>query len=208
MSHTDPIAHQRRLQVRATLADVRRLLAGQALSRDVLARVTERLAQLAAQRELFDSADFPPPTASDGAGASTRYRLNPEDSDEDVALYLNAINPGKTTVPHNHTTWAAIVAIDGDELNRLYRRIDDGTDPARAALALEREVVVRPGQPIAFLPDDIHSIHVTGDEPTLHFHLYGQPLETLSGRIGIDLATGEIVNYNATQMKPGQEQRA
>ena len=46
------------------------------------------------------------------------------------------------------------------------------------------------------------------DRPTLHFHLYGQPLETLSGRIGIDLATGEIVNYNATQMKPGQEQRA
>ena len=39
-------------------------------------------------------------------------------------------------------------------------------------------------------------------------NLYGQPLETLSGRIGIDLATGEIVNYNATQMKPGQEVRA
>jgi hypothetical protein len=71
-----------------------------------------------------------------------------------------------------------------------------------------REVVVQPGQSLSFLPDDIHSIHVTGESPTLHFHLYGQPLETLSGRIGIDLATGQILNYNATQMKPGQEVRA
>jgi hypothetical protein len=54
---------------------------------------------------------------------------------------------------------------------------------------------------VAFLPEDIHSIHVVGDQPTLHFHLYGQPLETLSGRIGVKLETGEVVNYNATQFK-------
>src|SRR2546429_7377228 len=29
---------------------------------------------------------------------------------------------------------------------------------------------------------DIHSIAVVGEQPTLHFHLYGQPLETLRDR--------------------------
>jgi hypothetical protein len=65
-------------------------------------------------------------------------------------------------------------------------------------------VTVQPGTPIAFLPDDLHSIHVIGDAPTLHFHLYGRPLETLSQRIGVNLETGAVVNYNATQLKPSK----
>lgn len=137
-------------------------------------------------------------------GASTRYRLNAQDSDTDIALYLNSINPGKTTIPHNHDTWAVIVAIEGQEDNRVYRRTDDGSNPAKATLALEREVSVQPGTHIAFLAEDLHSIHVVGNAPTLHFHLYGRPLETLAGRIGVKPDTGEIVNYNATQMQASQ----
>ncbi len=208
MTTETSVSQERRRQVQDALADIRGLLAAAPLTRDLLARVTERLEQLAEQRALFPATDFPPPALGQGVGASTRYRLNPDDGAGEPALYLNSINPGKTTLPHNHTTWAAIVALSGQELNRVYRRSDDGSQAGRATLEQVREVVVQPGQPVSFLPDDIHSIHVTGDEPTLHFHLYGQPLETLSGRIGIDLATGEIVNYNATQMKPGQEQRA
>lgn len=208
MTTESSVSHERRQQVREALADIRDLLAAAPLTRELLAQITGRLEQLAQQRALFPAAEFPPPAPGQGVGASTRYRLNPDDADGEPALYLNSINPGKTTLPHNHTTWAVIVALSGQELNRVYRRSDDGSQPGRATLEQVREVVVQPGQSVSFLPDDIHSIHVTGDEPTLHFHLYGQPLETLSGRIGIDLATGEIVNYNATQMKPGQEQRA
>ncbi|MGZ0105903.1 cysteine dioxygenase [Achromobacter sp. KK8] len=208
MTAANSVTLERRQRVQDTLADIRGLLAAAPLTRDLLAQITGRLEQLAQQRALFPAAEFPPPAPGQGVGASTRYRLNPDAAAGEPALYLNSINPGKTTLPHNHTTWAVIVALSGQELNRVYRRSDDGSRPGRATLEQVREVVVQPGQPVSFLPDDIHSIHVTGDEPTLHFHLYGQPLETLSGRIGIDLATVEIVNYNATQMKPGQEQRA
>lgn len=212
MSTESAIAIERRQHVQAALSDIQALLrAGPAtgsVTREQLAAVTARLEQLAQRRELFPVSDFPPPTAAQGVGASTRYRLIPDDAAGVPALYLNSINPGKTTLPHNHTTWAVIVALSGQELNRVYRRSDDGSQEGRATLEQVREVVVQPGQSVSFLPDDIHSIHVTGDTPTLHFHLYGQPLETLSGRIGIDLATGQILNYNATQMKPGQEVRA
>jgi len=192
------VAAERRQRVSETLSDIRQLMAGKALSRELLADISARLERLAQARELFGSADFPPPAG--GQGESTRYRLNPDDGDDDIALYLNSINPGKTSVPHNHTTWAVIVAISGDELNRVYQRTDDGSDAEHATLALSHEQVVRPGSSIAFLPDDLHSIHVTGNAPTLHFHLYGQPLETLTGRIGIEPDTGRIINYNKAKM--------
>jgi len=201
---SEDIAAQRRTAVDQALDDVRAIAAARPFDRAVLARITARLEQLAAQTALFTRTDFPPPAVAEGVGASTRYRLNPADGDDGLALYLNSINPGKTSIPHNHTTWATIVAVEGQEENRVYRRTDDGSDPAVARLELDREVTVQPGTSIGFLADDLHSIHVIGDRPTLHFHLYGRPLETLSQRIGVNLETGEVVNYNATQLKPSK----
>lgn len=197
-------AERRRQAVDAALADVRRLTAQGTPDRAALSAITGRLEQLAAHRDLFSRADFPPPDETAGVGASTRYRLNPADGDGGLALYLNSINPGKTTAPHNHTTWAVIVAVEGQEVNRLYERTDDRSDPARARIHVAREFTVQPGAPIAFLPDDIHSIAVVGTEPTLHFHLYGQPLETLTGRVAIDPDTGEVKNYNAAYFLPSE----
>lgn len=207
-SHETTPADARRTAVSQTLSDIRQLLDGRPVDRPALDQVAARLARLAARPELFSRADFPAPAADAGVGASTRYRLNPADGDGDIALYLNSINPGKKTIPHNHDTWAVIVAIEGQEFNRVYRRTGDASDPRVIHLAVEREVTVEPGTPIAFLPQDVHSIHVTGEHPTLHFHLYGRPLETLTGRIGIDPDTGAVVNYNATQMKPSEEAAA
>ncbi|QHI99093.1 cysteine dioxygenase [Xylophilus rhododendri] len=199
----EDLRQARRGAVADTLADIRRLSAAQ-IDRAALDRIAARLAVLAARAELFSRADFPPPAAEAGVGASTRYRLNPDDGDEDIALYLNSINPGKKTIPHNHDTWAVIVAIEGQEFNRVYRRVGQNADGSVIRLEVERELTVEPGTPIAFLAQDLHSIHVAGDTPTLHFHLYGRPLETLTGRIGVDPDTGAVVNYNATQMKPSE----
>ncbi|MFJ3054528.1 cysteine dioxygenase [Herbaspirillum sp. NPDC087042] len=195
------IAQERATAVASTLARIRQIeqqQGEQGISRAALQAITEVLQALAERRDLFSFADFPPPQADSGA-TSTRYYLNHEGADtdkDDIALYLNSIIPGKTTFPHNHDTWAVIVAVSGQELNRLYEREDDRSDPEQARIRLARELVVQPGTPISFLPDDLHSIHVQGDAPTLHFHLYGRPLDTLTGRIGIDPQSGRILNYN------------
>lgn len=39
-----------------------------------------------------------------------------------------------------------------------------------------------------------------GNTPTRHFHLYGRALETLTGRVGYDLPTGRVLNYNRNYM--------
>lgn len=184
--------------VAATLAHVRDIERTRGITRDTLQEISNELNKLAQRTDLFSFADFPPPQEGSGH-TSTRYYLNHEGEDtdkNDIALYLNSLLPGKTTVPHNHDTWAVIVAVEGQELNRVYQRDDDGSDPEVAKLSLARELTVQPGTSIQFLHDDIHSIHVTGAQPTLHFHLYGRPLDTLTGRIGFDLEQGRVVNYN------------
>src|ERR1700712_3926155 len=195
--------NERQTAVAALIDDVRTILATEGVTRIALDAISQRLLALASKNAaLFSADDFPPPQRG-SSDTSTRYRLNP--GDDGVALYLNSLLPGKTTVPHNHDTWAVIAALEGEELNRVYQRTDDGSDAERATLNIEREVVVRPRTPIAFLPEDIHSIHVTGAAPTLHFHLYGRPLEMLSGRLGYELDTGRVVRYNATQLHRGTQ---
>lgn len=166
------------------------------LSRETLDQIRNLLEHLAAQSDLFKPSDFPFAPAGD-PNASARYLLHAE-ADQSFALYLNAINPGKKTPPHDHTTWACIAAIDGEELNRIYVKPKlDVLEP----LKIEREVVVRPGVSLGFMPDDIHSIHVDiNGQPTRHLHFYGRALETLSGRQAYDLQTGQPSNFNRQHM--------
>lgn len=168
------------------------------VDRAALQQIVSLLEGLAEHHELFNFERFPAPDAATGE-TQFRYRLN--DDGESPTLYVNSLLPGKATLPHNHETWAIIVAVEGQELNRVYRREDDGRDQARASLVLEREVVVQPGTPVAFLGEDLHGIRVEGHSPTLHFHLYGRPLESLENRYGVK-DDGSVVNYNKSQMAP------
>ena len=171
------------------------------VDRAALQQIVLLLEGLAERRDMFNFEGFPAPDAATGE-TQFRYRLN--DDGESPTLYVNSLLPGKATLPHNHETWAIIVAVEGQELNRVYRREDDGSDPARARLVLEQEIVVQPGTSVAFLGEDLHGIRVEGDQPTLHFHLYGRPLESLENRYGVK-DDGSVVNYNKSQMAPSIE---
>jgi predicted metal-dependent enzyme (double-stranded beta helix superfamily) len=155
------------------------------------------LVTLAAQESLFPAAEFPPPPA--GEKGAKRYLLQ-EDPDNRFAIYMLALNPGNSTKPHDHTTWAVVVSVEGQELNKVYRRIDDGTQPGHAELEQVREVMVEPGTGIALMPEDIHSIHTAGTTSTRHLHVYGLALEKLDERQGFDLDAKTVQPYNKAYM--------
>jgi predicted metal-dependent enzyme (double-stranded beta helix superfamily) len=184
--------------VARTIDRVREIERGQGVTRASLAAIKAEMLKLAAREDLFPSSEFPPPPP--GEKGSRRYLLQ-EDEGGRFALYLNALNPGNETKPHDHTTWACIVAVEGQELNRVYERLDDGSQPGKCEIRLREEAMVEPGRGIAFMPDDIHSIHTQGTVPTRHLHLYGLALEKLDDRMAYDPEAGTVVPYNRNFMK-------
>ncbi len=164
-------ARQRRSAIEAAVADVREIERRDGVTRQTLEKIKHRLIQLAARTDLFDPKDYPPPAP----GAKLRsclYRLS-EDADHRFALYANASLGGYGTPAHNHTTWAVIVGVTGEELNKFYERVPDGVRE-------KGRDVVRQGTGVAFMPEDLHSIHI--EAPLLNFHLYGLALEQLHRR--------------------------
>jgi hypothetical protein len=90
-----------------------------------------------------------------------------------------------------------VVGVEGEERNRLYRRVDDGGAPGEARLESAGETLVRPGAGVALMPEDVHSIRRESSAPMLHFHLYGRSIEHLPERRKFDLERGTSEVYPA-----------
>jgi len=168
----------RRQAVRAALAKVREIAPAPELTREHLERIKPVLTELASKVELFPEASFAVPPGKSGA----IYELS-VDEDLRYALYASAGVGGKAQPPHNHTTWAAISGVFGEEHNVAYERTDDRSKPGEGRLDKRWELTCKRGNAVAFLPDDFHTIEVLGKGASLHLHLYGRSLAHLPERV-------------------------
>ncbi len=168
------------------LAQSKSILAEGPLDPARLNRIKGALSKLSERSELWSETDFPSPSLEE---KQNRFQIA-QDANSGLTLYLNVMRPGKKIPPHNHATWACVAAVEGVETNRLYERLDDRSIPGKAELRETAVVELKPGNALAMGPDDIHSVVIGGDSVIRHLHFYGQPLETLSGRISYDLDAG------------------
>jgi predicted metal-dependent enzyme (double-stranded beta helix superfamily) len=178
-------ASSRSLQVEELIADTRKILDAAPLDRAAIDAIRTRILEIAAQKELWNEANYPSPPEGE---QQNRYLIGQEEGG--ISLYLNVLRAGKKIPPHNHTTWACIAAVEGVEHNTFYDRLDDGSDPGRAQIQQRDTIVVEPGAAIAMLPDDIHSVEIKGDQIIRHLHFYGRPLESLDQRLTFDIVNG------------------
>ena len=165
-------AAERRKAIDAAVADIREIEKREGVTRASLQKIKARLIKLAGRTDLFDPKDYPPPAPGQKL-RSCLYRIS-EDADHRFAIYANASLGGYGTPAHNHTTWAVIVGVTGEELNKFYDR-----DPQAGVREKGRDVV-KQGTGVAFMPEDLHSIHI--EAPLLNFHMYGLALEQLHRR--------------------------
>jgi rhodanese-related sulfurtransferase/predicted metal-dependent enzyme (double-stranded beta helix superfamily) len=178
-------AELRAQAVAKLIGRVRAIEASEGTTRASLEKIKAELIALASRSELFPPEHF----ANIPGRAGTIYHLA-EDADGRFALYGSAGVPGKAQPPHNHTTWASIAGVYGDEHNVFYERIDRGETPGEGRLRRTHELTIQRGNACAMLPDDFHTIEVTGRADSLHLHLYGKTLEDLPERITFPSSTG------------------
>ncbi len=171
--------------VAETVAAIRGIEREMGVTPAALDRIRERLIALATRTELFPETSFPVPPGKPGRG----YRLA-EDADHRFALYASAGAPGRAAPPHNHTTWAVIAGVYGEEHNVFYRRTDDRSVPGEGKLERTHELTVVRGNACTLMPDDFHTIETRGLHPGLHLHMYGMSLEHLPERITFAEETG------------------
>jgi rhodanese-related sulfurtransferase/predicted metal-dependent enzyme (double-stranded beta helix superfamily) len=179
------LQEQRRQAVGDLIERVRAIEAQGGVTRASMEKIKAELIALASRTELFPPQHF----ANIPGRAGTIYHLA-EDADGRFALYGSAGVPGKAQPPHNHTTWASIAGVYGDEHNVFYERIDADETPGEGRLKKTHELTIRRGSACAMLPNDFHTIEVTGGAESLHLHLYGKTLEDLPGRITFPSSNG------------------
>ncbi len=164
---------------------------------DALSRARTHLTALASQSELFPRTDFPLPEE----GKNERTFLIHEDEDGSYALYVNSGLKGQTTRPHDHgESWAIVVAVEGEEHHKVYRRVDTGAVEGKGEVEVIDEINVRPGQGICLPESGIHSIHAHSEKPLLHLHLYGKSFANQSTRTEYDVEAGTTHSYKLRRL--------
>jgi len=157
---------ERTSAVLATMAQVTRILGREPPTRQTLLAVRRALETLAARLDLFGEEAVPLPRRGSASAARTAVYEEPGGR---LSLSLTALDPGTETRPHAHGTWAAIAAIEGKAVNRLYHQGPRG-------LELLDVVVLGPGHGLALMPEDIHAVSVPGPGPARLLQLYGLAL--------------------------------
>ena len=138
--------------------------------RAMLARVAPLCAGLAARRREWLHPSLCTPDPEQGFGLHVLH----EESDHALAVFVVTWLPRRSTMPHDHGTWAVIAGIEGTERNALWERLDDRTRPGYAELRHTGERPVGPGELILLPSGSIHSVVNDTDAVTVSLHAYGR----------------------------------
>ena len=104
-----------------------------------------------------------------GIGQYALYRAE----DGSLCLFSLVVPVGASTPVHDHLAWGLVGVYRGRQDETVYRRLDDGRDPARATLEVAKQQTLGRGDFYALLPptDDIHYVKTVSDTASISIHL-------------------------------------
>ena len=159
-------------EIRALVDETRRLtaaLSSDAERVDALKPAFARL--LAADGWLPESCAKPDDTSRMGGGIGQYALYRAEDGS--LCLFSLVVPPGAATPVHDHLAWGLVGIYRGRQDETVYRRLDDGRDPARAQLEIAKRQELGPGEFYPLLPptDDIHFVSTISETASVSIHL-------------------------------------
>jgi 3-mercaptopropionate dioxygenase len=104
-----------------------------------------------------------------GIGQYALYRAE----DGSLCLFSLVVPAGAATPVHDHLAWGLVGIYRGQQDETVYRRLDDGRDPAFARLEVAKQQTLSRGEFYPLLPpaDDIHFVRTISDTPSISIHL-------------------------------------
>ncbi|MEU6080558.1 cysteine dioxygenase family protein [Streptomyces sp. NPDC047108] len=158
------------------LVDGIREAVGRGLPPDLTAYlVAERLVPFLGAPDLLNDAQR--------EGYPDRYRQHILHSESDGSFSVVALVwlPGQCTPVHDHVSWCVTGVHEGEESERRYRLVPDGT---RAHLVATEDVFNPQGAVCGFAPPgDIHRVRNAGTTKAISIHVYGADVSRLGSSV-------------------------
>ncbi len=98
--------------------------------------------------------------------------------DRSYSLMAMTVAPGVETPVHDHLAWGLVGVYEGEQYERVYQRVDDGSETQHAELRLIQERRLTAGEVTTLIPPvgDIHQIRTVSLGPSVSLHLLGNDI--------------------------------
>jgi len=129
-----------------------------------------------------------------GIGQYALYRAE----DQSLCLFSLVVPVGAATPVHDHLAWGLVGIYRGRQDETVYRRLDDGSEPARAQLEVSKRQQLARGEFYTLLPpaDDIHYVTTISDTPSISIHLLANDTACV-WRHKFEPATGVVTPFRS-----------
>ena len=116
--------------------------------------------------------------------------------DPDLCIFTMVVPPGAATRVHNHLTDGWVGLVQGGQIERQFRRVDDRSQPGVARLELTAEASIGLGEltPLAYPDHDIHQILTTSSEASVSLHVLCNDLGVVE-RQSFDPEAGTVRDF-------------
>ncbi|MCK9497118.1 MAG: cysteine dioxygenase family protein [Dehalococcoidia bacterium] len=101
--------------------------------------------------------------------------------DPDLCIFSMVVPAHSMTKVHNHLTDGWVGLVQGEQVERKYRRVDDGSRPDYAELELVSQDPILLGEltPLKHPDEDIHQVLTSSDVPSVSLHVLCNDLGTV-----------------------------
>jgi predicted metal-dependent enzyme (double-stranded beta helix superfamily) len=159
-------------EVRALVDEARRQMSGSSAVPERVEALKSAFGRLLAADGWLPASFAAPDEASrmgEGIGQYALYRAE----DGSLCLFSLVVPAGVSTPVHDHLAWGVVGVYRGEQHETVYRRLDDGSDPSRAQLAIAKEQPLKAGDLYALIPptDDIHYVKTVSETASISIHL-------------------------------------